>query len=133
MNEHGFIKAVHRYLPSEIYRWKIHDTFTGGVPDAYYCGPAGPLFAEYKYITLPKKANTIIKLNISPLQLEFLSKMVKYKQNAIVIVGFILNNKTSGIILKDKEWEQKLDKNYYLANAKPTKEITKGIEQYVFT
>tara|TARA_R100000742_G_C4247844_1_gene66531 strand:+ start:322 stop:723 length:402 start_codon:yes stop_codon:yes gene_type:complete len=131
MNEHGFIKAVHRYLPSEIYRWKIHDTFTGGVPDAYYCGPAGPLFIEYKYIKLPKKADTYVKLNISALQLEFLSKMVKYKQNAIVIVGFVLENKTSGIILKNKIWEQDLNKEYYLSHAKLTKDIAKGIEKYV--
>ena len=33
MNEHSFIRAIHKSLPAEVYRWKIHDTFTGGVPD----------------------------------------------------------------------------------------------------
>ena len=59
MNEHGFIKSVHRHLPTDIFSWKIHDTFTGGVPDAMYAGPAGILFVEYKYTKLPKKPTPI--------------------------------------------------------------------------
>ena len=52
MNEHSFVKSIHRKLPSNLYRWKIHDAFTGGVPDAMYAGPAGILLAHKKLVEL---------------------------------------------------------------------------------
>ena len=54
MKEKDFINKVHKKLPKEIYKWKINDPFHGGVPDAFYSGPAGFAFVEYKYTqTLP--------------------------------------------------------------------------------
>jgi hypothetical protein len=44
MNEHSFIKSVHRKLPTSMVQWKIQDTFTGGVPGVMYGGPSGILF-----------------------------------------------------------------------------------------
>lgn len=88
MNEHSFVKAVHRKLPPEVYKWKIHDTYTGGVPDAMYAGPAGLLFVEYKYLkSLPKKPTTPIKTGLSALQIQWLEQMYVYKVLAIVIIG----------------------------------------------
>ena len=88
MNEHSFVKAVHRKLPPDVYRWKIHDTYTGGVPDAMYAGPAGLVFVEYKYLkSLPKKTTTPIKTGLSALQIQWLERMFVYKVLAIVIIG----------------------------------------------
>ena len=88
MNEHSFVKAVHRKLSPDVYRWKIHDTYTGGVPDAMYAGPAGLLFVEYKYLkSLPKKPTTPIKTGLSALQLQWLERMCVYNILAIVIIG----------------------------------------------
>ena len=109
MNEHGFIKAVHRLLPPDLYRWKIHDTYTGGVPDAWYAGPAGTLFVEYKYIqTLPKRSTTEIKTGLSPLQIAWLTRMFNYGVEVAVIIG----SNTGAIILVDATWTQPL----YLSN-----------------
>ena len=88
MNEHGFIKAVHRHIPSEVYRWKIHDTYTGGVPDAFYCGPAGSLWVEYKYIKLPKRKTTVVTFGLSELQQIWLTKMAGYGQTTLLAVGW---------------------------------------------
>lgn len=88
MNEHGFVKAVHRHLCPDVYRWKIHDTYTGGVPDTFYCGPAGPLWVEYKYIKLPKRPTTPINLGLSELQRAWLQRMLDWDQPAAVVVGF---------------------------------------------
>jgi len=88
VNEHGFIKAVHRHLPAELYRWKIHDTYTGGVPDAYYCGPAGSLWVEYKYIKLPKRESTIVTYCTTEQQRVWLTKMQKYGQLTTLIIGW---------------------------------------------
>lgn len=104
MNEHGFIKAVHRKLPPALYRWKIHDNFTGGVPDAWYAGPNGSLFIEYKYVTLPKKPSTRIKTGLSALQLAWLDTMCDYK----VVVAVIIGSKTGAIILTRKDWHKPL-------------------------
>jgi len=88
MNEHGFIKAVHRHLSPEVYRWKIHDTYTGGVPDAFYLGPAGSLWVEYKYVKLPKRPDTIVTFGISKLQAIWLTRAQECGQLAAVIIGF---------------------------------------------
>ena len=60
MNERQLINRVHRVLSCKIYRWKINDTYHGGVADTYYSGPAGNCFVEYKYTyTAPKKQTSI--------------------------------------------------------------------------
>ena len=88
MNEHGFVKAVHRHLSPDTYKWKIHDTYTGGVPDAMYAGPACLLFVEYKFIqNLPKRKQTPIKTGLSALQEQWLEKMFGYKVVVMVIIG----------------------------------------------
>ena len=88
MNEHSFVKSVHRKLPKSIYRWKIHDSFTGGVPDAMYAGPSGMLFVEYKYLkNLPKKDTTVITTGLSPLQLNWLNQMMDYGHRCVVAIG----------------------------------------------
>lgn len=88
MNEHGFIKAVHRHLSPEVYRWKIHDTYTGGVPDAFYCGPAGSLWVEYKYIKLPKRKTTMVTFGLSKLQQIWLTRVGLYGQTTLLVVGW---------------------------------------------
>lgn len=86
MNEHSFIKSVHRKLPPEIFKWKIHDTFTGGVPDALYAGSKSILFIEYKYIKkLPAKDTTLIKTSLSPLQIIWLERMNQSASSALII------------------------------------------------
>lgn len=81
VREKEFINKVHRHLPKEIYRWKINDAYHGGVPDAFYSGPQGHCFIEYKYInTLPKKDESKIEINLSVQQRIWLTQQ---KQNNI--------------------------------------------------
>ena len=101
MNEHGFIRAVHRKLPDNIYRWKIHDTYAGGVPDAFYAGPARCLFVEYKYLpTLPKRKTTTIKTSLSPNQKHWLDRMLSLDQFVAVVIG----SPAASIILINGAW-----------------------------
>lgn len=94
MDEHSFIRSVHYYLQqykkqgADLWLWKIHDTYAGGVPDAMYVGPTGSLWVEYKYITLPKKDNTVIDLKLSSLQRKTIKTLQDYNQDVIVVVGF---------------------------------------------
>jgi len=85
MNEHGFVKAVHKHLSPDVYRWKINDRFTGGVPDAFYAGPASILFVEYKFIY--KLPNNSIKTGLSVLQQQWLHRISGYGVPCWVVIG----------------------------------------------
>ena len=78
MQERQFITKVHKNLSSDIYKWKINDSYTGGVPDCFYTGPAGHCFVEYKYKKeLPKRDTTLINFNLSALQAIWLTERSK--------------------------------------------------------
>jgi hypothetical protein len=106
MNEHSFIRAIHKSLPAEVYRWKIHDTFTGGVPDTLYAGPSGILFIEYKWLkSLSKRESTPINLGLSQLQINWLDKFHSYNQNVAVAVGY-----SGGVLLfTNKDWTKDIN------------------------
>ena len=95
VNEHSFIRAVHRHLSSDVFHWKIHDKYAGGVPDAMYVGPAGVLFVEYKYLkSLPKRPTTPVKINISPLQIAWLERINQQKFTnicCVIVIGYANN------------------------------------------
>lgn len=129
MNEHGFIKAVHRHLSPEVYRWKIHDTYTGGVPDAFYMGPAGSLFVEYKYVKLPKRADTTVKFNLSALQTIWLTRALDYGQLAAVIIGF----EKSAVALTNSESFSGMTKRELQDEAVSFQQIAKLIENHVLS
>lgn len=116
MNEHSFVRSIHNALSPDVYKWKIHDTYTGGVPDAMYAGPAGVLFVEYKYVkSLPKKDTTVIRHSLSALQCAWLDRM-KGSTNVALILGcedtaLILEDDFSANICKSKYIEQSIERS----------------------
>ena len=61
MNESDMTSRINTLVrgptPDEMFAWKINDRFNAGIPDAFYEGPAGFLWVEYKLVkrkTLPK-------------------------------------------------------------------------------
>jgi hypothetical protein len=126
MNEHSFIKAIHRYLSPEVFKWKIHDTFAGGVPDAMYGGPAGLLFVEYKYIkALPKRPSTLVKHSLSELQKKWLNAVVRNTAAAALVVG---SDKGCLITLIRDGWSPTVTVEEFLKEAVPTKSAASWIE-----
>lgn len=124
MNEHSFIRSVHRYLPLELFKWKIHDTFAGGVPDTFYAGPSSILFVEYKYVKkLPKRDSSTLKTSLSPQQIQWLNRMTDFNQRAAVVIGC----EETAVILENKEWENPLSKLEYLKRAVPRKAVAEWI------
>jgi hypothetical protein len=98
MNESGFIQAVHKKLPSSIYKWKISDRFNSGVADAYYSTAKGDIWVEYKYYPkgLPKK----VKPKLSMLQIKWLAARYAEGRSVYVVVG----SPTKCLIYTDLEW-----------------------------
>ena len=130
MNEHSFIKSVHRKLPPEIFKWKIHDTYTGGVPDVMYGGPSGILFAEYKYVPkLPARESTLIKTTLAPLQIQWLNRMVACGQSAVVIVGI----EKHVLILLANNFTANITKRYYMEHSITIPELILWIQDQVLT
>ena len=127
MNEHGFIKAVHRHLSPEVYRWKIHDTYTGGVPDAFYMGPAGSLWVEYKYVKLPKRDTTTVTFGLSMLQISWLTRAQSYGQLVAVIVGF----ERSAVVVTDPQYFGGLTKRQLHEEALSFQQTAGWIESHV--
>lgn len=88
MNEHGFIRSVHRQLPDSLYKWKINDNFQGGVADTYYSGTGGDLWIEYKYLKeLPKRPTTEIKTSLSTQQRVWLTDRHNEGRTVALVIG----------------------------------------------
>jgi hypothetical protein len=88
VNESQFINKIHKKLSSQVYRWKINDPYHGGVPDAYYSGPAASAFVEYKYKpVLPVKDTSKINFGLSKQQELWLTSQSKNQVPVYVIAG----------------------------------------------
>lgn len=85
--ENTFIQSVHRHLPAELYRMKNHNQYNGGIPDCWYSGPAGDLWIEYKFVILPKRDSTIVGIELSELQKNWLRSRHAEGREVGVIVG----------------------------------------------
>ncbi|RYG07090.1 MAG: hypothetical protein EON92_19000, partial [Burkholderiales bacterium] len=85
--ENTFIGSVGKYLPDTVYAEKMHNPYRGGTPDMYYEGLTQSLWAEYKFVVLPKRADTYIVPELSALQLDWLERCRKNGHAPVVIVG----------------------------------------------
>ena len=122
MNEHSFVRSIHNALHPDVYKWKIHDTYTSGVPDAMYAGPAGTLFVEYKYVkSLPKKDTTVIRHSLSALQCAWLERM-----KASTSVALILGIEDTALIIVD-DFPANISESRYVEQSIPRKQVAEWI------
>lgn len=84
--ENTFIAGVHKYLPLAIYREKTNNPYRGGTPDVYY-EHRRMMWAEYKFIEVPKRDSTVIVPELSELQRAWLQRNWKAGHRPLVIVG----------------------------------------------
>ena len=85
--ETTFSKGVNRHLPGEVYAEKTNNPFRGGIPDYYYEGNCGILWAEYKYwTTVP--ALIVVEKIVTPRQWVWLERSYKNGINVCIIVGY---------------------------------------------
>tara|TARA_R100000951_G_scaffold100905_1_gene91887 strand:- start:11124 stop:11522 length:399 start_codon:yes stop_codon:yes gene_type:complete len=89
MKEKDFINKIHKKLPKEIYKWKINDPYHGGVPDAFYSGPGGFCFVEYKYVqSLPDRGTSKVPINLSQQQRLWIQRAHTHKLPAYIVLGY---------------------------------------------
>lgn len=83
MNEHSYIRAVHRHLPGTVYALKLNLNFNRGVADCWYSGDLSDLWVEFKWLkTTPKRRFTP---SLSELQLHWLRK--RHEEGRAVLVA----------------------------------------------
>ena len=101
--ENQFVSGVHKYLPpiNELYRAKMNNPYTAGLPDWWYSGKRGDLWVEYKYIKeLPKRDNTLIIPDLSDLQRDWLNKRYTEGRKVAVVIGC----PEGGLFLDEPKW-----------------------------
>ena len=99
--ENTFIASVHKHLAPAVYHMKNHNEYIGGVADVWYDGPARDLWVEYKFIVIPKRDTTLIVIDLSDLQKQWLRDRYENGRNVAVVVGC----KDGGVWLDSGEWE----------------------------
>lgn len=133
MNEHTYIDSVHRHLKAINYKWKVNDSFTGGIPDCFYEGIVNDLWAEYKYVKpFPKKGHTLIDLTnskeyLSKKQQIWLNRRHQTRGDAWVISG----SEFGGIIFRGLGWQQPITVEEFKRRALPQRLIAEQILAYV--
>lgn len=104
--ENNFISSVHKHLPVKLYRMKNHNQYNGGIADVWYSGCHEDWWIEYKFITIPKRADTVIDLvggknpMLSGLQQEWLDSRYEEGRN----IGVIAGSKDGGVWFPGTSW-----------------------------
>jgi hypothetical protein len=101
--ERRFRQSITKHLKS-LYVWPINDSYHAGVPDHYYSGTGGDLWAEYKYFPTDRDSFDLTKPDKTPKltvrQQTWLNHRYDEGRQVWVIVGM----PSGGVILMDKEW-----------------------------
>ena len=130
MTEHAFIRSIHdrlKRVDRSIYVWKINDNYQGGVADAYYSGDRD-CWIEYKYLkSLPKRSDTLIKIDLSPLQQEWLRERHNQGRNVSVVIG----SPDGAMILSGTSWNRSISTAEFLSSAVDKSEIVAYIREQV--
>ena len=127
--ENVFINSVHKHLPASLYRIKNNNVFNAGQADCWYSGNRADLWIEYKFITLPKRGDTLIDLvsgkspSISHLQQDWLRKRFHEGRSVGVLVGC----KEGGVWFPGVGW----DGTYAAAAFKSTMSSRKDLAQLI--
>lgn len=125
--ENSWRLGCYKYLPPSVYHEKMHNPYRGGTPDDWFSGSARDLWAEVKFVVVPKRDSTMIVPNLSPLQLDWLTGRRAQGRNCWVIVGC----KEGGAILSEPKLWLGLNAYTFRQMLISRKEIAKVIEQFV--
>lgn len=129
MIETRHFSALRKELAGRIYYWKTHDSFTGGIPDAYMSGPARDLWCEGKrYAKLPPVVDLTKTDVTSVLQQDWLKARHAEGRNVSMLV---FTDKQGCLLLYGLEWMKPIPRDEFLARAKTRKAIADELVAYV--
>lgn len=121
--ENTFIASIHRHLPAGLYRMKNHNQFNSGIADCWYSGNAADLWIEYKYVAIPKRPDTLITINLSELQKNWLRCRHAEGREVGVIVGC----REGGVYFYGVSWDQPIKAGDFRKHLKTRAELVAAI------
>lgn len=123
MTESTFTRKVNNCLPGDVYKWKISDRFTAGIPDSYYSGDKADLWVEYKWV---KKLPKLVKPKLSQLQRLWLNARLSEGRNVAVIVG----SPQGCVLLLEGAWNDSKDPETVLTAKQIAQWITNEVTNH---
>ena len=102
MNESQTTAKINRYLPPEVYAWKIHDSYHRGIPDCYYSGPSGDLWIEFKHY--PAGIPGVFKPRLTEHQIQWLNARHDEGRRVAVVV----TDAKHALVITDKQWNTRV-------------------------
>lgn len=124
--ENTFIASVHKHLAPAVYSMKNHNEYNGGIADVWYDGPQCDLWVEYKFIAVPKRDDTIVKIDLSELQKSWLHDRHKNGRNVAVIVGC----KDGGVWSPGMSWDVPLTAKQFREELCTRQQLARLINEY---
>ena len=123
MSENTFIKRINKYVVS--YKEKTNNPYRGGTPDVYY-EDKKHLWIEYKFVVVPKRKQTLVKINLSELQKLWLKRCHENTGRARVIVGC----KSGGAVFETpQEWDSSISAEDFAKRVVPHLQLSLYIDQ----
>lgn len=120
--ETTFTSSVHRHLPKDLHHEKMCNPYRGGTADCWYSG-LKDLWVEYKFEVLPKRDTTLVPIDLSELQIEWLGSRYCEGRDVVVIVGC----KEGGVIFTNLQWNFPLTKKDFQMRLMTRQQIAKWI------
>lgn len=126
--ETTFYTSVHKHLPplSQLHREKMANPYRGGTADHWYSGEKADLWIEWKFIKLPARDNTIIKVGLSELQHDWLRRRRLENRNVWVVVGC----KEGGVVMTRMEWAVPWSTEVFKVNIQSRQSIASAIKEH---
>ena len=106
---------------------KNHNAYNGGIPDCWYSGVNADLWAEYKFIALPARSDTLVKINLSALQKEWLRSRHMEGRQVAVIVGC----KEGGLMFDGDSWDYEYSAEDFRKLMVTRQQLARKIEECV--
>ena len=95
-----FYSGVYKLLRGKVFYMKNYNPLQGGIPDCWYSGSQRDLWAEFKFVKLPARATTQVKIDLSELQRLWLDSRLAEGRNVAVIVGCA----DGGVLMEHGAW-----------------------------
>lgn len=122
MDEHSYIRSVHKKLPKHVYRWKIAARFVRGILDAWYSSTNGDLWVEYKW--LGRTPTSRFTPALTGNQKIWANDRYDEGRNVAVVVA----SPAGGLVITGKRWNEKQEPPHIW---QPTGAIAEWIQQQV--
>lgn len=122
--ENSFITGVHKYIPAQIHCEKMANPYRGGTADVWYDGKRDH-WVEYKFIVVPKRAETMIDIPalLSTLQKDWLTERYNNGRTVAVVVG----SAKGGVIFEGIDWLQPINTLHFQRRLNTRKDIAEWI------